>query len=46
MLHVDAATHRAGPARADVRERVARIAAAHASLPRPARAGRGIGMSR
>jgi carnitine 3-dehydrogenase len=46
MLHVAAATHRAGPARADVLARVERIAAAHALLPRPERAGRAIGMGR
>jgi carnitine 3-dehydrogenase len=43
LLHVDAATQRAAPAPNDVLERVARIARAHAGLPRPERAGRSIG---
>jgi carnitine 3-dehydrogenase len=43
LLHVDTAAGRAAPARDDVLERVARIAAAHAGLPRPAQAGRAIG---
>jgi carnitine 3-dehydrogenase len=42
LLHVDAAVERAAPARADVIARVARIAAAHAALPVPERAGRAI----
>jgi carnitine 3-dehydrogenase len=46
MLHVETAARRAGPARADVLQRVERIAAAHALLPRPERAGRAIGMAR
>jgi len=46
MLHVESAARRAGPARADVLQRVERIAAAHALLPRPERAGRAIGMAR
>jgi len=46
MLHVATAARRAGPARADVLERVERIAAAHALLPRPGRAGRAVGMAR
>jgi carnitine 3-dehydrogenase len=44
LLHVDAATGRAAPAAPAVLERVAAIAAVHASLPRPERAGRAIGM--
>ena len=40
LLHVDAASGRAGPAREDVQERVAALAAAHGSLQRPDRAGR------
>lgn len=44
MLHVSAATGRAGPAGAAVLERVRAITAAHAALPRPDRAGRSIGM--
>jgi carnitine 3-dehydrogenase len=43
LLHVDARTGRAGPAADDVLARVAAIAAAHAALPRPDRAGRAIG---
>ena len=43
LLHVDAATGRAAPAAPAVLERVGRIAAAHADLPRPERAGRAIG---
>lgn len=46
LLHVDAGTGRAAPAARDVLRRVARIAAAHAGLPRPERAGRAIGMKR
>jgi carnitine 3-dehydrogenase len=46
MLHVETAARRAGPAREDVLHRVERIAAAHALLPRPGRAGRAIGMAR
>ena len=45
LLHVDAATGRAAPAAPAVLERVAAIAAAHAALPRPERAGRAIGLS-
>jgi hypothetical protein len=41
---VDAATGRAGPVRGRVREAVAALADAHAPLPRPARAGRSIGI--
>jgi carnitine 3-dehydrogenase len=44
MLHVSAATGRAGPAGAEVLERVRAIAAAQATLPRPDRAGRSIGL--
>jgi carnitine 3-dehydrogenase len=43
LLHVDAQTQRAAPAPRDLLERVARIARAHAGLPRPERAGRAIG---
>jgi carnitine 3-dehydrogenase len=43
-LHVDAATHRAGPAREDVLANVRRIAAAHETLPRPDAAGATIGI--
>ena len=40
LLHVDAGTGRAAPARDGVRTRAAELAAAHASLPRPEHAGR------
>jgi carnitine 3-dehydrogenase len=43
LLHVDAASGRVGPAGEEVRERVALLAAEHAALPRPERAGRRIG---
>jgi carnitine 3-dehydrogenase len=43
LVHVGAAEARAVPARADVRERVARLATAQAALERPSRAGRRIG---
>jgi carnitine 3-dehydrogenase len=46
FVHVDTRAGRAGPAGPDVLERVARIAAAHADLPRPERAGRRIGLRR
>ena len=44
LLHVDTAAGRACPARDDVLARVRRIAAAHAELPAPERAGRRIGI--
>jgi carnitine 3-dehydrogenase len=43
LLHVDAATQRVAPAPPELLARVERIAAAHAALPRPERAGRAIG---
>ena len=43
LLHVDAASGRVGPAGDPVRERVTLLAADHAALPRPERAGRRIG---
>jgi carnitine 3-dehydrogenase len=43
LLHVDAATQRVAPAPPEVLARIERIAAAHASLPPPDRAGRAIG---
>jgi carnitine 3-dehydrogenase len=46
FVHVGAAEGRAAPARADVLGRLERIAGAHASLPRPERAGRSIGITR
>ena len=44
LLHVDTREGRAAPARPDVLERLAELAAAHAALPRPDRAGRRIGL--
>jgi carnitine 3-dehydrogenase / betainyl-CoA thioesterase len=44
LLHVDTATERASAADPALLERIARIARAHAALPRPPRAGRAIGM--
>jgi carnitine 3-dehydrogenase len=42
LLHVDTRTQRAAPAAAPLRDRIARLAGAHAALPRPERAGRAI----
>jgi carnitine 3-dehydrogenase len=42
LLHVDAGTGRVGPAGGTVRQRALDLIAAHADLPRPARAGRRI----
>jgi carnitine 3-dehydrogenase len=42
LLHVDSAEARARPARAEILDRIARIAAAHRALPWPERAGRAI----
>ena len=42
LLHVDATTQRTSPAPPEIAGRLARIAAAHAALPRPERAGRAI----
>jgi carnitine 3-dehydrogenase len=42
LLHVDTAAERVAPAPPELLERVGWIAAAHASLPRPDRAGRSI----
>jgi carnitine 3-dehydrogenase len=46
FLHVDTVARRASPAAAGVLARVQRIAGAHASLPRPERAGRAIAIPR
>ncbi len=46
LLHVAAETGRAAPAAPAALARVERIAAAHAALPRPERAGRAIGLAR
>jgi carnitine 3-dehydrogenase len=43
LLHVDTRAGKAAPVDGAVRERVERLAAAHAELPRPQRAGRRIG---
>ncbi len=43
LVHVDKATGRSGPAAPEVLRRVERLAAAHAALPRPERAGRRVG---
>jgi carnitine 3-dehydrogenase len=46
LLHVDAASGRAGAARDDVLARVERLAAGHAELSTPERAGRRVGERR
>jgi carnitine 3-dehydrogenase len=43
LLHVDATTGRVGPAAPEIQERAVALAAAHASQPRPERAGRRVG---
>lgn len=43
LLHVDSRRGRAAPAEPEVLNRIARVAEAHARLPRPERAGRRIG---
>ena len=45
-LHVDAKAGRAAPMPPEIRTRLDPIVAAHADLPRPDNAGRGIGMKR
>jgi carnitine 3-dehydrogenase len=45
FVHVDTAEGRARPAQPKVLARIAKLATAHAALPRPERAGRAIGMS-
>jgi carnitine 3-dehydrogenase len=44
LLHVDTAAGRAHPARAEILTRIADVAAAHAVLPKPERAGRAVGI--
>jgi carnitine 3-dehydrogenase len=44
LVHVETTADRAAPVRGVVRERVSALAAAHADLPRPARAGRRISL--
>jgi acyl-CoA thioester hydrolase len=44
-LHVSRATRRAAPMAPEIRGRLAAIERAHAALPRPAQAGRAIGLA-
>jgi carnitine 3-dehydrogenase len=44
LLHVDTTAGRAHPARPEILARIAKLAAAHAALPKPGRAGRAIGI--
>lgn len=44
LIHVDTRAGRACPVEGEVRERLMRIAAAHAGLPTPREAGRAVGM--
>jgi acyl-CoA thioester hydrolase len=44
-LHVSRHTRRASPMAASIQQRLARIQSAHAHLPRPAQAGRRIGLA-
>jgi carnitine 3-dehydrogenase len=44
FVHVDTTEGRARPARPEILARIARLAAAHAALPTPERAGRAIGI--
>lgn len=46
LLHVDMSVPRAVPMPADIRAKIDELAAAHASLPRPERAGRAIAIQR
>ncbi|MEP3437834.1 MAG: thioesterase family protein [Hoeflea sp.] len=46
FLHIDMSGPRAAPMPEDVLARVGQLAEAHKSLPRPARAGRSIGIGR
>jgi carnitine 3-dehydrogenase len=46
LLHVDTTTDRVSPAAPELLARIARIADAHAALPRPERAGRAVGRPR
>jgi carnitine 3-dehydrogenase len=46
LLHVDTKAGRACPAEPAMRDRLLRIAAAQAGLPRPAEAGRHVGAKR
>jgi carnitine 3-dehydrogenase len=44
LLHVDTTGGRAHPARPEILTRIAKLAAAHAVLPKPERAGRAVGI--
>ena len=44
LLHVDTTAGRAQPARPEILAKIAKLAAAHAALPHPERAGRAIGI--
>jgi carnitine 3-dehydrogenase len=44
LLHVDTTAGRAHPARPEILTRIAEVAAAHAVLPKPDRAGRAVGI--
>jgi carnitine 3-dehydrogenase len=44
LLHVETTAGRAHPARPEVLSQIAKLAAAHAALPKPERAGRAIGI--
>jgi carnitine 3-dehydrogenase len=44
LLHVDTSAGRVHPARPEIVARLAKLAAAHAALPKPERAGRAIGI--
>ncbi len=44
LVHVDTSAGRAHPARPEILTRIAKLAAAHAVLPKPERAGRAIGV--
>jgi acyl-CoA thioester hydrolase len=46
MIHVDYATRRPAPWPGETMRRLETLAAAHAALPRPARAGRAIAIRR
>lgn len=46
VLHIDMSGPKVAPFPPDVAEKVAAMRAAHAGLPRPGRAGRGIGIAR
>jgi hypothetical protein len=44
LLHVDTVANRAAETEGQVARRVEELAAAHAGLPRPERAGRAVGV--